>query len=466
LSLPLADALAQPSDKLQSRRLEVEPATVRVEWSRTAVTCHRCEAPLPAAELATAPREGRSERFCPECGAASTLRRVPSWFRHVHAAATLLVGEDLDDRGTGERGLFVLCDVTGAEGPLPRDVDAVADFHGARSGAVAVAWRTADARGRVQSRLGVIDRRGLVLWSRDDLVFGGDTGLYFWPDEGCYVLVDRSAGTLAFVSERDGTLLRREQPPTEPDSETRLDARDHLGMTVDVDGTLLVRKRFGDQPPSLRRYSPQGERVPLWSLVSLEKETAVRSRQQGSESVAAIESLPHAVIHLPETFSFTVGWDGYLYVYDASGAAKYSRDGARVGVVHFDEAVVEQLGDLGVDRQGLMTLRFRHRKPFRGRHFDHLGTLLRGGTVKPWMGVHVPSSPFLLGDEGRVRMKVGPYGTVFLGGMPEELRVATRSGHALWCTPYAIEREEQLATRLELPWEPPSVAVPPPAKPT
>jgi DNA-directed RNA polymerase subunit RPC12/RpoP len=472
----LTEALAFPEGRGRTGLVRSTPI-VKIVYGRMILRCGQCRELLPAMGVAQAAEENASHIYCPFCGHPNSVRRVPPWFSAIHPGAVALVNEALsppaipekdrvfhcfscgalvpaDPTGTntrchvcGERvtipgtilrkmirGLegparfFVLIDMGEAIGVMPRSVRLISDFGIEPYGRMVIAWHP-DTRTRSdpRPRITLVDARGLVLWENNELSFSDRTQVHACPVSGHIVVAD-ATGSLWHLDPKNGKTVW--SLPSEK-SERRLDVTDYRSFEIDADGSLLVCRDFGTGTERLRRFSPEGVRVPLWSGMTIDEEDS---------PVRAEGTLPHRIREIGAHAFYCCGWDGHTYVVDTTNLAiaKYRRDGFCLGVVTPDKSLFHAIKAIGVDAEGSVSVLFTHAEPIDGVRHDHVARLLPNGLVHIWLGPKAEKSPFPTPpDLGR--LKIMPDGTVFFGGTLEQLRIVAPDGEILWESPLASD---------------------------
>ncbi|MEM9193010.1 MAG: hypothetical protein AAGF12_27800 [Myxococcota bacterium] len=477
------EALGFPEGKGRSGLVRATPP-VKLVFGRMVTRCSQCKEVLPAMGILTAAREGAPKVYCPFCGHPNNVRAAPPWFDQIHPAISAIVNEavapeEQADRtfncfacgavvpagpdGTpqrcqvcGERvsmpgatirkisqpasprtRFFLLADLGNSSTVATHSVQRIVDFGVEPYGRMVLAWHprlSTEAR----QQIGLIDPKGALNWVNNEINFSTSSTLHACPASGQIVLVDKDSGGIHELDAKDGSTSRL-LAAGDPESEL-IDVRDAVAFSIDTDGTRLVG-RLERGAMRLRRFAPDGRRLPLWTGMTIDEE-----ERQGREApVQTWASLTHRMVLIPPGVEFATGWDAHSYLLDkeSGSVAKLDRDGTFLGRVQPEPGVVQRAKGVAVDAQGNVLLLFAHADPVDGALHDHVARLMPNGSVHLILGVHARApdgggSSTAARDLGR--MKVMPDGTIFLGGELDQLRIVSATGRILWESAEATAR--------------------------
>jgi len=483
LADPVHEALGFPDGKGRAAQLRSEPP-VRLLYGRMSPPCVGCGTLLPPqalAEAAVTSEHGDGKVFCPACGTPNRCRVVPKWFKSVHPVPGFLANEPLgaslpaacprcdspvpspaetgvlqrncmkcgagllqDERSAGLLGnhrWYLLSNLGGAVGVVPRDALALCDLTVGPRGAMTLAWVAASNGPRRRASLvGQLDRRGLLRWVRE-LAFSPRSTLHQVPTQPHLALVDPDEGLITYLNRADGEVVREVVAP-EGDRDDLADVQDHRGIGFDPDGTMIVASpRFGGAP-QLARFEASGKRVPLWQGMGPEEEVM---RFRARADVPALDELGDRPLRLPDDTLLCVGWDQHVYLLDRDGTLclRYDRAGQLAGRIEIaGDDVVGRVLAAGADADGTVHLLFRHRRKLGDSEPEHVARLRPDGQLEVWLGIHAPRSPLILGPEPE-RMKVGMDGAVLLGGALPQIVLLDDARQVLWHHPGRLRHQRR-----------------------
>ena len=437
-----------------------------------------CKAPFDPDAFARGATSGKL--FCTSCGKQSSVRLAPEWMKSIHPAAAYLVGETMaaavaravapselrfhcyhcggplpldgstrsvacahcsatvmvpDDiwlrlhpARTVDRWYLVLAlDLANAKGVLPEDVNDFCDVCPEPSGNVIVAWRGYDdGDAGHPARIALVQRSGALAWIQDGIEFSDSARLVTSPLDGSCLLVDREGKFARVIDPRTGDPIRTFGPLEGDDGPgTPLNVADVRSIAIDWDGSYLVFRDWSDLSDGIRRFGPDGRRVPTWP----------GTRLGDGEKSSRIEwpkwPRQHPV-RPPLDARIVVGWDGAVYFADAHGVAKYTREGMLVGVVIFPEGLIYDFEGYTVARDGTITILGEHRDEIGGSHWEHVFRVSPAGQLSVVLGPAVPGSPPIGHYTNRIAS--GPDGAIILAGALDNLRVLGADGSVLWMT--------------------------------
>lgn len=487
-------AIAMAPNEGRSQTIFMGGAQVKLQFGRQDPRCP-CKAPFDPDGFERG--AGAGKLFCTTCGKPSSVRRAPGWMKSVHPASTFVVGETLaapaargaqakdlrfhcyhcgaplpidgssrsvscthcqasvmvpDDiwlrlhpARTVDRWYLVLSlDLAGAVAMLPADVDELCDVCTEPGGNVIVAYHD-DRKGDAghPARLGLLGPSGALAWLQDGVEFSDDARLFTSPLDGTCWLVDPDGdGFARAIDPRTGDPIRTLPSPPEDAPDTPLNVKRFDQFAIDWDGSFLVERDWSDTSrTALRRFAPDGRRVPLWPGMRLHADEDV-SRPEW-------ESLPRKhPVRLPSRALFGVGWDGAIHLVHEEGlfVAKYTRDGLLLGAMPLPQGFIHRVRDFTTARDGTVTLLAEHAQKIGDDHWLHLIKILPDGRFYVAMGPHAPDSP-PMGRYTR-RLKGAPDGTLILAHDVDDLRVIAPSGAIAWMTDATRRRDASVAEDL------------------
>jgi hypothetical protein len=457
----------------------------------------RCACKTPFAQEAILRSAGTGSVQCSACGKPSAVRPAPAWIKAIHPAALLVVGETMGAQAaqridpkdlrfhcyhcgsalpldgasrtvacaycrnsvmvpddiwlrlhparTVDRWFVVLAlDLSRAAGVLPEDVRDFCDVACEPGGNMVIAYLdNANGEAGHPARLALLDRNGAFLWLQDGVEFSDHARLFTSPADGSVYIVD--PGERAFARKLDprtGAPVHTLVSPPEDSSNGPLSVRDHDGFAIDWDGSFVVHRDWSDTGrTALRRFAPDGRRVPLWP----------GQRLAPNEDVDRPEwpRPPNKPVRLPSSARFGFGWDGAFYVVDEGGGfvAKYARDGQLVGVAPLPKGIAKRVHSFTVARDGTLSMLFAHAVEIADSDWTHLGRLLPDGRFFVALGPHAGDASSMIGKYTRM-IKGAPDGTLFLARDVDDLRILGSDGRILWTSNATRRHDEQHAKEL------------------
>lgn len=181
------------------------------------------------------------------------------------------------------------------------------------------------------------------------------------------------------------------------------------GLIPDTDGSVLLRTSAATRHIALRRFAgSDGREIALWSS----------GIGAGLLDFAAPQAQP---LLLPTGTQVCVGWDGRLYLLDATSQHLLAYDRAgRLSFAHHLQAVdPAPVSQLGVDRQGVLYL----------LHVDEqrwcIARRAPGSVCERW-------AEDLRSSARPLHLAVGPAGTLHIGSGLDDLRTIAPDGQLLW----------------------------------
>lgn len=466
----LGEAVAMEPDTAHTSTIMTGGQTLKVLAGKQDARC-KCKAPFDPAAFERGAAAGKL--FCTSCGAASAVRRAPEWMKQIHAATTYLVGETLaasrakavapselrfhcyhcgaplpidgssrsvscdhcraavmvpDDiwlrlhpARTVDRWYAVLAlDLSSAKGALPASVDDFCDVCAEPGGHVIIAYHAEDnGSAGHPARVALLQPTGALTWIQDGIEFSDEARLYTSPVDGTCFLVDRENLFVRAIDPKTGDPIRTFKSPDDDENPQTLDMHDIRTFAIDWDGSFLTYDR------SLRRYAPDGRRVPTWPGMGV-------GQGESDDQFEWNEWPRRNPVRLPSQTIIGVGWDGAVYFVSDKGVAKYTRDGQLVGVLAFPSDVVNDVDGFTVARDGTMMVLFEHKAKIGDDHWNHVMRVSSNGQMSLAFGPHVQGSPLI----GRCVDRIKGYadGTLILAGGVESLRVIAPDGHVAWMT--------------------------------
>jgi len=431
--------------------------------------------------------------FCTSCGKQVAVRRVPDWAKTLHPAATYLVGETLaapaahgvdpkdlrfhcyhcgaplpidgaarsvpcghcnasvmvpDDiwlrlhpARTVDRFYLVLAlDLANARGMLPEDVDEFCDVCTEPGGNVIVAYHTRDnGEAGHPARLALLQPSGALSWIQDGIEFSDETRLYTSPADGTCVLVDKENKFVRVVDPRTGDPLRTFAEPETDAGSAPMSVEDVRSFAVDWDGSFLVFRDWSDLSDGIRRFAPDGRRVPTWPGMR------IGEGEKGDRIDPKSWPRKHP-IRPPLGAHLGVGWDGAVYFVHDSGVAKYTREGMLVGTLPIPEGLLTSLRGFTVARDGTMTILAEHAQKVGDSHWSHLFHVSPMGQISVALGPHVGDAP-MIGSYAKL-IKGAPDGTLIVASNVDNLRVFKPNLELAWMTNATRRSESYDAKRL------------------
>jgi hypothetical protein len=488
----IGEAVAMEPDTAHTSTIMTGARTLKVLAGKQDARC-KCKAPFDPAAFERGASHGKL--FCTSCGAESAVRRAPEWMKQVHAATTYLVGETLaaprakavaasdlrfhcyhcgaplpidgstrsvtcdhcraavmvpDDiwlrlhpARTVDRWYAVLAlDLSNAKGALPTSVDSFCDVCAEPGGHVIVAYHSED-KGSAghRARIALLQPTGALTWIQDGIEFSDDARLCSSPVDGTCFLVDRENHFVRAIDPRTGDPIRtfksRDNDDDDDDDDATpqtLDVNNVYRFAIDWDGSFLTNNG------KLRRYAPDGHRVPTWPGMRIgqgESDDQIRGNKWPRRNPVCMDS----------DVRIGVGWDGAVYFVHDEGIAKYTRDGQLIGAIPFPGEIVSDVVGFTVARDGTMMVLFVHRTPIGDDTWKHVMRVSPNGQMTLALGPHVPGSPLI----GRYVDRIKGYadGTLILASGVDALRVIAPDGHVAWMTNATRKDEAYEQKRLD-----------------
>ena len=442
-----------------------------------------CKEPFSEQAIAEGARTGCIA--CTKCGKRTLVRSAPAWMRGLHPKLALLVGETtgaqtvsespgqvrfhcyhcggslpldgstrsvrcaycgnpvmvpddiwvrMNPVRTVDRWYAVLdIDLSRAAGALPEDVSEFCDFEVEPGGNLVVAWID-DEPGSAghPARIALVDGDGLLRWKQDGVEFTSDARLYVSPGAGTVWLADPRKAFAREIHPGTGQPTRTLASPPD-DSAGVLSVRDFERLAIDWDGSFVVNRSWSNaECACLRRFGPDGRRVPLWP----------GQRIKTGESYGGVEwpKLPSQPGRLPDSALFSFGWDGSFWVADHEGThvAKYQRDGRLIGVLPLQPNVFARIDAIQAARDGTLLILFKNRQKIGDDEWMHVARVLPTGQVQISFGAHVGDAS-LVGKYDD-RLKALPDGRFFVGSDFDSLRGYAPDGSLFFATPQTRRR--------------------------
>lgn len=485
-------ALALAKDEGKTSTILTAGRTISLMVGHQDARCTSCKAPFDPDAFERGAASGKL--FCTSCGKQAAVRRAPDWMRSIHPAASFLVGETMAAtvaRGVDPKDLRFHCyhcgaplpldgsarsvscahcrasvmvpddiwlrlhparvvdrwylvlalDLTNAKGTLPEDVDEFCDVCTEPGGNVIIAY-LANERGYAghASRIALLQPSGALAWIQDGIEFSDEARLVTSPADGTCLLVDKENKFARVIDPRTGDPLRTFGPLEGDDGpSTPMNVDDVRSIAIDWDGSYIVSRDWSDFADGIRRFAPDGRRVPTWPGMHL-------GEGEKGERIEWPKWPRKHPVRPPLDARVVVGWDGAVYFGDEHGVAKYTREGMLVGVVTFPEKLIYDFAGFTVARDGTITILGDHGEEIGDSHWPHLYRVSPSGHFAVAAGPAVSEAPFL----GRYadRIKGAPDGMLVIAGDVDDLRVLAADGRVLWMTNATRRSDESSIKRL------------------
>ncbi len=464
---------------------------IRLTFGNLAPRCGGCGEFLSLESLAERVKQGDTKFSCSACGAVSSVRVPPAWFKRVAPFAVLLVGETAPGGGGPlaniPEGISIRCYHCG--GPLPLDgssrtvrcahcgqdllvpddiwlrlhpvvsahpwyvllntgevasllpdeIDDFIDLAALPGGDTALLWEEDQA-----GRIGRADRSGGFRWLNKNITVSDHARLFYAQEQDLLWVLDREEDiTQAFRADSGAVAVTIKKKKNKPDFVTGVD---HEGVTVASDGTLLVHRCWEDDNYSLRRFDSSGKRVPLWP--GCEDDDLSKKRVEWEE-------LADRPARPPDGAWIAGGPKGTLYFIERETGrfASFDGKGGLRGIVRPDCGDVEKIQDCGVAGDGSIYILFDHKNTISDINFSHVGRIDPDGSFHVLAGPHAKKNALSLGTDME-RMSVLESGEIHLCDRGyDNFRVLAPDGALIWRSPATVEqdsnRAEELAEALE-----------------
>jgi hypothetical protein len=397
-----------------------------------------CKRPLPPAAIANGLPSGSIS--CARCQTSMALRPAPSWMRDVHPNAAVLVGEamaaaapseapasvrfhcyhcggavplDAKERtvrcGYYKQSLLVPdeiwvrvnpvrkverwwvlldIDVASTAGALPADVSTLCAIAVEPSGNLALAWHDDDdGDAGHPCRVAVARRDGLLAWLQSGVEFSEYCRLIASPIDGSLWIVDKTDGFARQLDAKSGQPLRTLSP-----RQHDFDATEFDDVAFDWDGSILLFRSDDTASYALRRFAMDGSRVPTWPGQKIFSD-------ESDAPLPEWNTLRSKPVRLPSGARIVVGWDGAIWAYDsrASHVAKFTREGALLGVIALTPRVLRSIEGAFARRDGTLVLLGDAAQALGDSHWPHVATLGHDGVLRLALGPNLSPDALSVG---------------------------------------------------------------------
>ncbi len=460
--------------------------SIRLTFGNLAPRCGSCEELLSLESLFERAKEGDTKFSCSACGAISSVRVPPAWFRKVAPFAVLLAGENAPDAGGAltniPEGISIHCYHCGGPLPLdgssrtvkcshcgqdllvpddvwlrlhppvaahtwyillntgetaalfPDDINDFLDLAALPGGDTALLWEE-DSKGCI----GRADRSGGFRWLKKKIALSDYARLLYAPAQGLLWVLDREMDiTQAFRADTGAFAATIKKKKNKPDFIT---AVDHEGIAAATDGTLLVYRCWEDDNEALRRFDSTGKRIQLWPGGDDEDLPKKRVEWDGLKDRPA---------RPPDGAWIAAGPKGALYFIERETGryARFDRKGALLDVVEPDCKEVAKIQDCDISGDGSLYILFDHKKSINDINFSHVGRIKPDGSFQVLAGPHAKKNSTSLGTDME-RMSVAENGEIHLCDRGfDNFRVLGPDGSLIWRSQATEVEDESRAKEL------------------
>lgn len=403
-----------------------DPAQIASGLSAGSISCARCQTAVPLraappwmrevhpnaavllgeAMAASAPSENpASVRFhCYHCGAGVPLDGKARTVRCEYCRQSLVVPDEIWVRVNPVRKVerwWVLLDidVSRAAGAFPQSVSSLCAITVEAGGDLVLAWHSDDdGDAGHPCRIALARRDGLLTWLQSGVEFSEYCRLVTAPNDGSLWLVDKSEGFARQLHAQTGEPVRTLSP-----KKTAFDATEFDDVAIDWDGSFLLFRSDDVASYALRRFAPDGSRIPTWPGQKI-------VRDESDVDLPEWPSLRSKPVRLPSGARMLVGWDGAFWAYDSHGShvAKFARDGSLLGVLALGSRVLRSIHGAFARRDGALIVLGDAAQPLGESHWPHIAVLGADGALRLTLGPNLGPDALSLGSHAE-----------FLAGMPD-----------------------------------------------